>query len=145
MIVAAVFIHLSAFDRGQAGFVVASVLHRLRLLLAIAFFYLLSLAAQAGEIDVTDSFDDDGDLFVQLSVEPGQSTSEVVTVSNVGSSDLQLGLLAQENTLVAPFSLSDNTCDSALLVPDASCTVTVVFDAPPEEENELNSYSDRFD
>ena len=72
----------------------------------------------------------------------GNSSGQLVTITNAGTANLVLGTLAGTNPLAAPFSLAagQDGCSGKTLAPAASCTVTVTF-AP----SAATTYADSFD
>lgn len=79
-------------------------------------------------IAVTDSVAPMNDRIVAFgSVAQNTTATQTVTVTNTGTTDLQLGTLAAVQTPVAPFSLANDTCSGMLLTPAAHCTVDVQF------------------
>lgn len=108
----------------------------------ISFLYPLAghTGAVGPEINISDSVAPIADLQIPFGmVNRGNTVSAVVTIGNYGSSDLTLGVIAQDNRLLAPFSIMDNNCSSLTLAPQTFCTLQVVF-APTS----AGSYTDSF-
>ncbi|MBU0728338.1 MAG: choice-of-anchor D domain-containing protein [Proteobacteria bacterium] len=80
------------------------------------------------DITVTDSAAPATDLDVVFGdVTLNTSSDQTVTITNDGSADLVIGLIAQANPVAGAFSILNDTCSSQTLNPDASCTFTVRF------------------
>lgn len=69
----------------------------------------------------------------------GQVQTRTVTVSNTGSADLVIGMIAATD-FIAPFSLTADTCSTQTLAPAATCTLSVQF-APTADGMFTNGYS----
>jgi hypothetical protein len=60
----------------------------------------------------------------------GQTPSQVLTVYNDGTADLDIGIAGQANPLEAPYLITADTCSSQALSPGDSCAITVAFNEP---------------
>ena len=93
------------------------------------------------DIAVTDSVDPADDLKVSYgTVILGASSEEMVTITNEGSASLNIGQIAQINTLAAPFSILNDGCSLQTLAQDSSCSLTVKFEPQTAE-----AFSESFD
>jgi fibronectin type 3 domain-containing protein len=85
-------------------------------------------SAPTPDITLTDSVAPSNDLQIPFgSVTEGSWADQTVTVKNDGNADLTITSVAQSNPLGSPFSIQASTCSGQVLVPAASCTVTVRF------------------
>ncbi len=93
-------------------------------------------------ITVTDSvapIDDHQVPFGQVTV--GNSSDSTVTIQNDGNANLVIGSVAQVDPLAAPFSIvPPDNCSGQILIPGASCVLTVRFSA-----TDAGVFSDSFD
>ena len=82
----------------------------------------------APNISVTDSVVPLNDLAVAFgNVMVGTTSTQTVTVTNVGGASLSIGLIASTNPLAAPFSITNDLCSSQTLALSSSCTFRVQF------------------
>ncbi|MDH5327960.1 MAG: choice-of-anchor D domain-containing protein [Gammaproteobacteria bacterium] len=78
----------------------------------------------APDIEVTDSISPANDQQLPFgSLVVGTTGNSTVTVTNIGSADLVLGVVAGANPLAVPFSIVNDNCSSQTLAPGAACTV----------------------
>ncbi len=92
------------------------------------------------DITVSDSLvpiDDLQILFAQVTI--GTSSTQRLTISNDGGSNLVLGTLASTDLLIAPFSLINDKCSGQNLSPASQCTVDLRF-SPTNLTNENDSF-----
>ncbi|MDP2324725.1 MAG: choice-of-anchor D domain-containing protein [Gammaproteobacteria bacterium] len=88
----------------------------------------ITMNSAAAEIEVTDSKAPAADLQVPFgSVTESATATQTVTVTNAGTSNLLLGAIALANPLAAPFTLANDTCTGATVLPAAACTFNVRF------------------
>ncbi len=75
-------------------------------------------------------------------VEVGTSSEQIVTVTNDGNVNLDIGAIAIVNPVAAPFSIPTVTdkCSNTVLVPAGECTLTVQF-----TPNAISLFNDSFD
>ncbi|MEO8224148.1 MAG: choice-of-anchor D domain-containing protein [Gammaproteobacteria bacterium] len=93
------------------------------------------------DIAVTDSVSPSDDLMVDFGdVTLPNAATQTVTVTNAGTASLVMGTVAAANPLVAPFSITANTCSGQTLAPAATCAITVRF-AP----DAIQPYNESFD
>ncbi len=98
-------------------------------------------AGPVPNISVTDSIDPSSDLQVLFgSVVQGNTSEQTVTVTNTGTANLVIGTVANSNPLVAPFTITADTCSGQTIAPSEICSLTVRF-AP----SSINGYTDSFD
>jgi hypothetical protein len=98
------------------------------------------IAVQVSDIAVTDSVSPASDLQIPFGdLTEGNSLNQTVTVANTGNATLELGGIAQENPLAAPFSIVNDTCSGRNISPASSCTVTIGF-----MPTSVGTYSDSF-
>jgi len=89
------------------------------------------ISASAPEITVTDSVNPENDLQVPFGeVTVMNSSDRVITISNDGTMNLDIGQIAVSNPLAAPFSVMNDTCSNQTVVPAANCSLTVRFTPP---------------
>jgi hypothetical protein len=80
------------------------------------------------DITVTDTVAPVDDLQLPFAtLTAGGSSDELVTVTNDGNADLNVGTIATVNPLAAPFSVVNDNCSSQTVAPAGSCTFTVRF------------------
>ncbi len=92
------------------------------------------------DITVTDDegTTDDQDIpFGDIPV--GSTPTATVTVTNDGTADLTIGTIASSNPLAAPFTIENNTCNSAVLSSGNDCTLDVKF-TPSAEQADNDSF-----
>ncbi len=65
---------------------------------------------------------------------------QMVSIANDGSADLNIGTIAQADTIDAPFSITADGCSNQTLTPSASCRLTIRF-----KPTVPGSFSDTFD
>ncbi|RLJ17474.1 hypothetical protein DJ031_14235 [bacterium endosymbiont of Escarpia laminata] len=93
------------------------------------------------DITVTDSAAPVDDLAIAFgNVTQATTSDETVTITNDGNADLTIGNIGAQDVLVAPFSILNDTCSTQILVPAASCTLTVRF-----EPTAAGTFNDSFD
>ncbi|MFQ5598529.1 MAG: choice-of-anchor D domain-containing protein, partial [Nitrospiria bacterium] len=86
------------------------------------------LAAPVPDITVADSVAPTNDLQVPFGdVTDGNTSSKTITVTNDGNAPLGIGTVALADTLAAPFSILNDNCSGASLLPAGNCTFTVAF------------------
>jgi hypothetical protein len=81
------------------------------------------------DITVTDSISPNDDLqipFADLTVH--NSSTEMITINNDGNANLDLGSIAQNNPLTAPFSVINDNCSGQSIAPSEQCTFMVIFE-----------------
>ncbi|MBM3496084.1 MAG: choice-of-anchor D domain-containing protein, partial [Armatimonadetes bacterium] len=101
----------------------------------------IALSGVAPEIAVTDSVAPAADLLVPFGdVTELSSAVQTVTVTNGGTANLLLGAVADANPLAAPFSLSNDNCSGATVLPAATCTFDVTF-----SPGSVGAFSDSLD
>lgn len=84
--------------------------------------------ARGGEVDLPDI--DVSSLSINFgSVAVGDSSDQMLTITNVGELDLHIDTLTD---LTDPFIYVEDNCSNTTLVPAADCTVTIGFDPPTE-------------
>ena len=92
-------------------------------------------------ISVTDSVAPDNDLQVPFgNVTEGSTATRTVTITNIGTTGLVLGIVAGTDALTAPFTITGDTCSDRTLATAQNCTVTLQF-APAT----MGAYEDAFD
>ncbi|RLJ17326.1 hypothetical protein DJ030_14855 [bacterium endosymbiont of Escarpia laminata] len=93
------------------------------------------------DITVTDTAAPVDDLAIAFgNVTQATTSDETVTITNDGNADLTIGNIGALDVLVAPFSILNDTCSTQILVPAASCTLTVRF-----EPTAVGTFNDSFD
>ncbi len=98
-------------------------------------------AAPEPTISVTDTVAPVDDNLVPFgSTAVGSQLDQTVTVTNVGNGDLILGQIGVANGLLAPYSITTDTCSSQTLAPAANCTIGLRF-----EPTAAGATSDSFD
>jgi hypothetical protein len=79
-------------------------------------------------IAVTDSVAPTTDHQIPFgNVVHGLTADQTVTVSNTGNASLTIGLIANANSLAAPFSITTDNCSGKTIAPGGSCTLKVRF------------------
>ncbi len=71
-------------------------------------------------------------------VTEGTSSDQAVTVSNAGTADLDIGQIAQVNSLAVPFTLRNDNCSMQTLAPATSCTFMIRFSPTYENSFKVN-------
>jgi hypothetical protein len=93
------------------------------------------------DITVTDSVAPNDDLLVAFGdVTESTSSDQTVTVTNDGTGDLTLDVMAASDSLSDPFVIVTDNCSGQVLAQGESCTLTVRFSPALE-----GSYTDSFD
>lgn len=101
----------------------------------------VGIGSAVPDITVTDSVAPVDDLAVAFGdVAQGASLEKTLTITNDGTVDLNIGNIAAADVLVAPFSILNDSCSSATVVPATSCTLTVRFDP-----TSVGAFDDSFD
>ena len=101
----------------------------------------LSLPFPVPDIVVSDSISPAGDYQIPFGdVTVGSPLQQHVTITNNGNADLMIGNIAQNNPVVLPFSILNDSCSGQSIAPSSNCTLTVRF--APYSTGSLN---DSFD
>jgi len=96
----------------------------------------------APDIEVTNSSAATDDLLIVFGrVVTPTAADQTVTVSNVGHGDLIITGIAEENTLIMPFSIVNDNCSGQTVAVGSSCTLTVRF----QTGDFIGDMSDSFD
>lgn len=92
-------------------------------------------------IVVTDAIAPTTDAQVPFgNIVQNQTSTQTLTVSNDGTANLNIGLIATANPLAAPFSIASDTCSNQTVAPSGNCTFQVVY-----EPTAVGSLSDTLD
>lgn len=73
-------------------------------------------------------------------VAEGALSDKVITISNAGMADLNIGTIANVNLLESPFSIVTDNCSDQAVAAGADCTLTVRF-----EPGSAGTFNDSFD
>ncbi len=85
-------------------------------------------SAPAPDIAVTDSIPPVDDLMIPFgNVTETTAWIQTVTITNGGSANLAVGMIAQVDTLADPFSILNDNCSAQTIAPATSCTVDIQF------------------
>ncbi len=80
------------------------------------------------DITVTDSVGSGNDLQMPFeNLTEWRSQDQVVTITNNGSANLDIGNIAQNNPVEEPFSILNDNCSWQTVIPSGKCTFTVRF------------------
>ncbi len=100
-----------------------------------------STSMDVPDITVTDTVPPTGDLSIAFGgVTEGTPWDRVVTIRNDGAANLQMGMIAQTDTLSGAFSILSDNCSAQIIAPAGSCILMVRF-LPPS----VGDFSDSFD
>jgi len=104
-------------------------------------FLATAIEAQVANITVTDSVVPVDDHMINFgAITHSTSADQLVTVSNDGNVDLNIGTIAAQNVLLSPYSIVADFCSGVAVPPLSSCTFTVLF-APTA----VYTYNESFD
>jgi hypothetical protein len=82
----------------------------------------------------------DTDHIVFPSIEPGDTATKTITLTNEGDNPVELGETMQELKLNLPFIVKKNTCSEVTLHPKKTCSITILFGP-----RSAGSFHDNFD
>jgi len=95
----------------------------------------------APDISVSDEVEPDDDLMMPFgNVTEATAWDRKVKITNVGNGNLEMGMIAQTDSLVDSFSILNDNCSNQIIAPAAGCTFDVRF-LPVRVDN----FSDSFD
>jgi hypothetical protein len=98
-------------------------------------------SSPAPEISVSDTVPPVDDLMMPFgNVTEATAWDRSVTITNDGNGNLQIGQIAQIDTLINTFSILNDNCSSQIIAPAANCTVEVRF-----LPSRVDTFSDSFD
>ncbi len=84
--------------------------------------------SRVARIDVRDSAAPDDDLKIPFgSVTTGENSVHRVTIENLGNEALIIGGIAQNNALLAPYSLQNDGCSGMTLATNSTCIFDILF------------------
>jgi hypothetical protein len=95
----------------------------------------------APDISVTDPVPPEDDLMMPFgNVTEATAWDRAITITNDGNANLEIGMIAQTDTLENTFSILSDNCSAQIIAPMASCDVELRF-LPTRVDN----FSDSFD